>query len=607
MNKYEVIKTIGEGAYGVVLQCRNKETGELVAIKRFKESDEDELVRKTTLREVKILRLLKEETHVVHLLEAFRRKGKLYLVFEYVGCNLLDVLEQHPQGLEMEDVRRMIFTLMLGVRACHCNSVIHRDIKPENLLLHPDNTLRLCDFGFARIYNTSMNDLTDYVATRWYRSPELLLGTTDYGLASDMWAIGCIMAEMIDGQALFPGESELDQIFMIQKLLGNFTPSQQEVFRKNKRFANETLRDVAKPDSSLERKYGRKANKKAIHFLKSLLVIDPEKRLTVDEAINHPFFEGMVDVYAPQLKLITPLIRPSTATRAYNAMQQQPHGTSNFLGQQASSSAVKAPVEDVPPRPASTTLEPTVQTSVNAPPQVMMQTLQQQQQAPAGQQLSSRVSQASSTQSLPNQSTIGAAKSGAPSNSFLPSRIGSGHRRPPSQQQGRAKDDPVSTLQTSPQDHYQSVQVAPSAQSRTSATPQYSYNVAPQQQLQQQSSQQPNHYNQPSYTSMMTTNINPNINPASYAAFNARGNLPKLGQMSTGLPVPQGNAPNAYGAPTGGGGPTTYGRLNVGGPSFVNGGSNPARDGGGSSAGPAMAGSYKPPPSQQSRSRFFYS
>lgn len=238
MNKYEVISVVGEGAYGVVLKCCNRvgppisriipcsdvlevvahhcsfsqETSEFVAIKRFKESEgsglrqgalwaplatppppraEDEIVRKTTLREVKILRLLKHN-NVVSLLEAFRRKGKLFLVFEYVEKNLLEVLEAHPTGLPRDVVRRYIFQLCLAIEWCHRNGVIHRDIKPENLLVNSDHTLKLCDFGFARIMPGPQESaaLTDYVATRWYRAPELLLGSTDYTMAVDIWAIG---------------------------------------------------------------------------------------------------------------------------------------------------------------------------------------------------------------------------------------------------------------------------------------------------------------------------------------------------------------------------------------------------------------------------------
>ena len=303
MNKYEVLSTIGEGAYGVVMKARHRETGELVAIKRFKESEEDESVRKTSQREVKLLRAMKDELYIVKLLEAFRRKGRLYLVFEYVGKNLLEELESQPQGLDQENVRRMIFTLLAALHACHSKDVIHRDIKPENLLVHTDGTLRLCDFGFARAYSKGANDLTDYVATRWYRSPELLLGTSDYGLPSDIWAVGCIMSELLDGQALFPGETEVDQLFLIQAMLGNFTSQQIATFKANSRFASFTLPDVPKPENTLERRFmGRKVSKRALSLLKLLLNVNPNHRPTVLEAMRHPFFEGLADSLTPHLK-----------------------------------------------------------------------------------------------------------------------------------------------------------------------------------------------------------------------------------------------------------------------------------------------------------------
>merc|ERR1719284_518106 len=169
MNKYDVQGVVGEGAYGVVLRCKNKDSGETVAIKKFKESEEDEVVRKTTLREVKILRMLKHE-NIVQLKEAFRRKGKLYLVFEFVEKSLLDILEANPNGMETDSVRILTFQLTRAVEYCHRHDVVHRDIKPENLLINPaDHALHLCDFGFARPMPHD-SPMTDYVSTRWYRA-----------------------------------------------------------------------------------------------------------------------------------------------------------------------------------------------------------------------------------------------------------------------------------------------------------------------------------------------------------------------------------------------------------------------------------------------------
>eukprot|EP00285_Hemiselmis_virescens_P002952 CAMPEP_0173408984 /NCGR_PEP_ID=MMETSP1356-20130122/71085_1 /TAXON_ID=77927 ORGANISM="Hemiselmis virescens, Strain PCC157" /NCGR_SAMPLE_ID=MMETSP1356 /ASSEMBLY_ACC=CAM_ASM_000847 /LENGTH=300 /DNA_ID=CAMNT_0014370371 /DNA_START=58 /DNA_END=957 /DNA_ORIENTATION=+ len=296
MNKYEVLGVVGEGAYGVVLRCRNKDTGEIVAIKKFKESEDDEIVRKTTLREVKILRMLKHE-NIVELREAFRRKGKLYLVFEYVEKNLLEILELHSSGLPPELVRKYIYQLCRAIAWCHEHDVVHRDIKPENLLMNPDHSLKLCDFGFARTLNSkNKGDLTDYVATRWYRAPELLLGDTGYGKGVDVWAIGCIMGELTDGQPLYPGESEIDQLYVIQKVMGPLTPDQMEMFLRNPRFLGLKFPDMSRPET-LEKRYVGKLTKKALSFMKTLLVMDPAKRPTANETLANPFFDGLREEY----------------------------------------------------------------------------------------------------------------------------------------------------------------------------------------------------------------------------------------------------------------------------------------------------------------------
>ncbi|KAF4736217.1 hypothetical protein FOZ62_024014 [Perkinsus olseni] len=313
MNKYEVVTAVGEGAYGVVLKCRNKDTGDVVAIKKFKESEDDDVVKKTTLREVRILRMLRHE-NIVQLREAFRRKGKLYLVFEFVDKNLLELLDIYPQGLEADTVRYCIWQLSRAMEFCHRHDVIHRDIKPENLLVNMhDKSLKLCDFGFARtlpnvaasidangggaghsVNAASANGvLTDYVATRWYRAPELLLGSTAYGKEVDIWSIGCIMGEIVDGQPLFPGESEIDQLFIIQRVLGPLTPKQMEIFLRNPRFIGLKFPDMSKPES-IEKRYLGKLSKRAMNFIKSVLIMDESRRLTGEGCVKHNYFEGLV-------------------------------------------------------------------------------------------------------------------------------------------------------------------------------------------------------------------------------------------------------------------------------------------------------------------------
>ena len=150
MDKFEVLHVIGEGAYGVVMKCQNKETGEVVAVKKFKQSEDDEKARTTALREVKLLRQLSAAENIVTLKEAFRRKGKLYLVLEFAEKNLLEILQANPHGVSSWPVRGYSYQLLTALAWCHQHDVIHRDIKPENLLVNADHSLRLCDFGFAR-------------------------------------------------------------------------------------------------------------------------------------------------------------------------------------------------------------------------------------------------------------------------------------------------------------------------------------------------------------------------------------------------------------------------------------------------------------------------
>ncbi|KAH8057086.1 cyclin-dependent protein serine/threonine kinase [Aureococcus anophagefferens] len=247
MNKYEVLGVVGEGAYGIVLKCRNKENGETVAIKKFKESEDDEEnVRKTTLREVKILRMLRHP-NIVSLKEAFRRKGKLYLVFEFVAKNLLEVLETNPNGVGPDSMQRYMLQLCQAIDCCH--------------------------------------------------SQNLLLGSTTYETSVDIFAMGCIMGELADGQPLFPGESEIDQLYIIQRMLGPLTPEQDELFLRNPRFVGLKFPDMSRPET-LQKKYVGKLSKRSLNFLKSLLQMEPGDRFNSRECLDHPYFEDIRLEYA---------------------------------------------------------------------------------------------------------------------------------------------------------------------------------------------------------------------------------------------------------------------------------------------------------------------
>lgn len=301
-SKYEVIGIVGEGAYGVVYKCKNKETGDFVAIKKFKEV-EDELVKKTMTRELKVLQMLKHD-NIVEYKEAFKRKGNLFLVFEYVDKNLLELLQEHPKGLDPGVIKKVIYQLCKSIKYLHELNIVHRDIKPENLLVDSNLKLKLCDFGFARTIKKNYEKLTDYVATRWYRSPELLITSGYYGPEVDYWAIGCIMGELADGDPLFPGDNEVDQLIVIQKVLGRLPDYQYEIFQNNPGLKGK-IPDFSKPET-LERRYMGKLSKQAIAFMKNLLNPDPKLRLKGESIFTHPYFENYPDPFPNKKENLAP-------------------------------------------------------------------------------------------------------------------------------------------------------------------------------------------------------------------------------------------------------------------------------------------------------------
>lgn len=334
MESYETLGVLGEGTYGVVVKARHRTTGQLVAIKKFKQTEDDDHVRKTSLREVRVLKQL-HHLNVIPLLEVFRRDGKLFLVFEYLENTILQLLECTNRGLSPQDVRKFMYQLLRGVDYCHAHNIMHRDVKPENILVSREGVLRLCDFGFAR-HMSSRGKYTDYVATRWYRAPELLVGDVAYGRAVDIWAIGCIFAELSDGQPLFAGDSDLDQLSLILKTIGPITPRMVQIFERNPLY-----RRVTFPRTSVHRTLTQRYPKQSPEWLELLSVClrtDPDHRPSCAELMGLPYFinEGFRERYEAELRSLE-----GTGFGKARQSRVTPHSSPLYTGVTPSPSADK--------------------------------------------------------------------------------------------------------------------------------------------------------------------------------------------------------------------------------------------------------------------------
>ncbi|XP_004616111.2 cyclin-dependent kinase-like 4 [Sorex araneus] len=287
MEKYEKLAKIGEGSYGVVFKCRNKTSGQVVAIKKFVESEDDPVVKKIALREIRLLKQLKHP-NLVNLIEVFRRKRKMHLVFEYCDHTLLNELERNPDGVPDGVTRSVLWQTLQALHFCHRHNCIHRDVKPENILITKQGIIKICDFGFARIL-TPGDTYTEYVATRWYRAPELLVGDAQYGSSVDVWAAGCVCAELLTGQPLWPGKSDVDQLYMIIRTLGKLIPRHQAIFRSNQFFHGVSIPEPEDMET-LEEKFSD-AHPTALNFMKACLRMNPDDRLTCAQLLESPYFD----------------------------------------------------------------------------------------------------------------------------------------------------------------------------------------------------------------------------------------------------------------------------------------------------------------------------
>ena len=284
MKRFEELEVVGDGAFGTVTKCRDRETGELVAIKRMKLDQEEDGIPPTTLRELSILRSV-SHPNIVKLEDVIIEPGNLTLVFEYLDFSLHEYLKRTKKKLDKNLIMSYSFQLLAGINTLHLHRIIHRDLKPQNILINREGILKVCDFGLARYFTIPMRKYSSNVVSIYYRAPELLLAADIYGLPVDVWSAACIIAEMNTGIPLFPGDSEIDQIHKIFYILG--TPTEEELpLIKNKgdfpKYPKMKLQDVLHTDDML-----------LIDLLEKMFVYDPDKRITIQDAMNHPFFNNV--------------------------------------------------------------------------------------------------------------------------------------------------------------------------------------------------------------------------------------------------------------------------------------------------------------------------
>jgi serine/threonine protein kinase len=225
--KYKVTDYLGAGAYGVVCSVYDESSGKSYAIKKCKKIFHSRTLAKRTLREIRLLRLMNHE-NVISIRDIMIPKNEssfesLYVVFELMESDLAQIIRS-PQKLTDQHVQYFTYQMMASLKYLHETGIVHRDLKPRNILVNGNCLLKLADFGLARIYDGSNSSkiiaMTEYITTRWYRAPEILVGWSNYGAAIDLWAAGCIIGELIGRSPMFPGSDSLKQIQLIVQCLG---------------------------------------------------------------------------------------------------------------------------------------------------------------------------------------------------------------------------------------------------------------------------------------------------------------------------------------------------------------------------------------------------
>ncbi|XP_050291967.1 mitogen-activated protein kinase homolog NTF6-like isoform X1 [Quercus robur] len=291
------IQPVGRGAYGIVCCAKNSQTNEEVAIKKIGNAFDNRIDAKRTLREIKLLCHMDHE-NVVKIKDIIRppereKFNDVYIVYELMDTDLNQIIRSN-QALTDDHCQYFLYQLLRGLKYVHSANVLHRDLKPSNLLLDANCDLKICDFGLAR--TTSETDfMTEYVVTRWYRAPELLLNCSEYTAAIDIWSVGCIFLEIIRREPLFPGKDYVQQLMLItEQLLGSPDDSDLGFLRSDN--ARKYVKQLPHfPKQPFAMKFPH-VSPVAIDLAEKMLVFDPCKRITVEEALNHPYLSGLHEI-----------------------------------------------------------------------------------------------------------------------------------------------------------------------------------------------------------------------------------------------------------------------------------------------------------------------
>uniref|UniRef100_A0A7N8YJZ8 mitogen-activated protein kinase n=1 Tax=Mastacembelus armatus TaxID=205130 RepID=A0A7N8YJZ8_9TELE len=277
--RYQNLCPVGSGAYGSVCSAYDVKAGLKVAVKKLSRPFQSTIHAKRTYRELRLLKHMKHE-NVIGLLDVFSPATSLkeftdvYFVTHLMGADLNNIVK--CQKLTDEHVQFLIYQILRGLKYIHSADIIHRDLKPSNLAVNEDCELKILDFGLARHTD---DEMTGYVATRWYRAPEIVLNWMHYNMTVDIWSVGCIMAELLTGRPLFPGADHIDQLKLIMMLVGTPRP---ELLMK---LSSESVSPQS-PASFFSDWFLLHS----VDLLEKMLVLDTDKRITAAEALAHPYF-----------------------------------------------------------------------------------------------------------------------------------------------------------------------------------------------------------------------------------------------------------------------------------------------------------------------------